>query len=216
MAIQFEAPDSYDSGGAFLNAEGVFHLAVLDVTETPTKRDGSLIANAAFGVDLEVLAGPHAKKQKDIVFFNPDASKPRESAGYQLSLRKVGRFLEATGVVAERVPGGQTYTVDPTKAKGRQLIARFAFDEREGKEKNLQLAFADIWHIDDPAAPQCERNQDAIKLLPKSLRRDPASFAKPARGSDGSGNGAAHAKQSAPQSSSPPAATAAAVDLNDI
>lgn len=197
MAIEVEMPDTMDGGGTFLKEKGVYHLAVLDVSETPQKRDGSLIQNAEFGVDLEVLAGPQAKKQKDIVFFKTDPSKPKTgegSGGNQLALRKIRAFLESTGVVAERVPGGNTYTCDPTKAKGRQLIAEFEFDSREGKEKNLQLAWANIWHIDDPSAPQCERNQEAIKLLPASLRRKPESFkaekaASGAKSSGSNGNG---------------------------
>lgn len=215
MAIEVEMPDSVETGGAFLQAAGVFHVNVLEVTENPTKRDGALIPNAAFGVDLSVVAGPHAGKQKDVVFFNPDTSKPKDSPGYQMSLRKIRRFLEATSVVAERVAGGSSYSVDPTKAKGRQLIVEFQHDDREGKEKNLQLAYANIWHIDDPSAPQCERNQEAIKLLPASLRRKPESFKKEsASGGSSGGNGAAKPPTAPP--SAPVSMPAGTVDLNDV
>lgn len=191
--VEVEMPDTVENtGGAFLKEKGVYHVAVIEVTETPTKKNGELIGDAAFGVEVEVLAGPQAKKQKDVIFFNPDPSKPKDSTGYQLSLRKIRRFLEATCVVAERVPGGNTYTVDPTKAMGRQLIMEFDNDSREGKEKNLQLAWANIWHVDDPdTAAKCERSQEHLKLLPASLRRDPKSFEKPKAASGSNGNGSA-------------------------
>jgi len=212
--MELEMPDSVDTtGGAFLETPGVYHCAVLDASESPQKRDGSLISNAQFGVELEILAGPQAKRQKNVVFFKPDPSKPKEDKGYQMDLRKPRRFLEAVSVAAERVPGGNTYTVDLSKAKGRQLIIEFQFSTQVGKETQLQLHYANIWHVDDPSAPQCERNQAALNLLPKSLRRDPASFRKPeAKAAANSGNGSAASVPTPPA----PVASSAGVPIDEI
>jgi hypothetical protein len=204
MAVTMEMPESTETGGAFLDKAGVFHLSVLDVSESPTKENGELIPNAAFSVEVDVLAGPSKGKQKRVVFFNPDPSK-KGTKGYEMELRKQRRFCEAVSVAPEKTPGGSTYTVDMMKAKARQLIMEFQFDTREGKEKNLQLHFANIWHIDDPdESAKCERNQQAIALLPKGVRRDPKTFAKPDAKSSNNGNGSASTK-------APPADKAAAL-----
>lgn len=219
MAITVAMPDTVDTSASnFLSEPGVYHVAVLEAMEAPTKRDGGLIQNAAFGVDLEVLAGPQAKKQKDVVFFNADTDKPKDDKGYQMDLRKIRRFFEAVGVAPERTPGGTEYTVDVEKARGRQLIIQFEKDTRAGKEKNLQVYYANIWHVDDPdPAAKCERNQDALKLLPAALRRKPESF-KPAT-TNGNGNGQSNGNGSAnKQQSQQPigAGDSTGVDLDDV
>jgi len=205
-------PDTVDgSAGNFLSEPGVYHVAVLEATETPTKRDGNPIQNAAFGVDLEILAGPQAKKQKDVVFFNADTDKPKDDKGYQMDLRKIRRFFEAVCVAPERQPGGTEYTVDVEKARGRQLIIQFERSTQAGKEKNLQVHYANIWHVDDPdPAAKCERNQDALKLLPAALRRKPESFKPAEKNTNGNGNGSAGKSQQ----SAAPASTG--VDLDDV
>lgn len=183
MAITLEMPDSVEGkSGNDISEPGVFQLSVMDVSESPTKDDGSLIPNAAFSADVAIVPGVNgAGKQKKIVFFNPDPSKGRESRAYQLELEKQRRFLEACNVVAERVEGGKEYTADVTKAKGQVCIMEFAIDTSEkNKGKGyIQLHFASIYHIDDPnPRAQCERNPDVLKLVHKQFRRDPKSFEK--------------------------------------
>ena len=213
MPMDMEMPDSFETGGAFLNEPGTFHLAVMEVNEEPTAKNGNLLDG--FRVDVEVLAGTHAKKQAELMFFAP---KPTDKNNGEMAKKKQARFALATGVIKAAKPG-EKVTVDLQQAKGRQLVATLSQRESQtdSTKKFIDLNFADIWHVDDPAAPQCERNQDALKLLPASLRRKPESFAdskaKAAANGNGSGNGAAKSTTANQQQSAP---AAQGVDLDDV
>ena len=203
MATEMEMPGSFDTGGAFLQEPGTYHLAVIDVNEQPTARDGKMLDG--FKVDVEVLAGPQAKKQAELMFFAP---KLTDKNGGEMAKKKQARFVLATGVLQAAKPG-EKVTVDLQLAKGRQLVATLAHRESQNdpSKKFIDLNFADIWHVDDPAAPNCERNQDALKLLPKILRKTAESFKHASSNGNGQ-SGGAPAKPTAP--------AAAEVDMNDI
>ena len=209
MSFEMEMPESFDTGGAFLQEPGTYHLAVLDVDEHPTAKDGKLLDG--FRAQVEVLAGPQAKKQAELMFFAP---KLTDKNGGEMAKKKQARFAIATGVLGAAKPG-EKVTVDLQLAKSRQLVATLAHRESQNDptKKFIDLNFADIWHVDDPAAPQCERNQAALNLLPKSLRRDPASFRKPeAKAAANSGNGSAASVPTPPA----PVASSAGVPIDEI
>lgn len=191
--FEMEMPQSIDTGGAFLQASDLhndretFHLAVMEVDEQPTAKDGKLLDG--FRVEVELLAGPHAKKQAELMFFAP---KLTDKNGGEMAKKKQARFVLATGVLSE-AKAGEKVTVDLQKAKARQFIATLAKRDSQSdpNKKFIDLNFADIWHVDDPAAPQCERNQQALGLIPKTLRKSPESFSKPdAKAKSSSGTGA--------------------------
>jgi hypothetical protein len=207
MSFEFEAPESTDTGGAFLQEPGTYHFAVLATDENPQSKKGELLNG--FRVDAEVLAGQHKGKQIELMFFNP---KPTDKNNGEMAKKKQWRFGMAVGLVGGPAAVGEKKTVELAHSVGRQFIATVAHDNREtdAAKKFLQLNFADIWHIDDPAAPQCERNQEAIAVLTKlapQLRRKPESFGKP------SGNGAPAASRPATQQQP---ATAAAMSADDL
>ena len=58
--------------------------------------------------------------------------------------------------------------LDLRQCVGRQFVARMEMDD-DGK--NLNLAYADIYHVDDPAVKEVPKNEAALKLLPPALRR---------------------------------------------
>jgi len=211
MAFEMEIPESMDTGGAFLQEPGTYHLSVLNVDEAPTSNNGELIDG--FRVEVDVLAGPQAKKQAEITFFNP---KLTDKNNGEMAKKKQARFAMATGILPAAKPG-EKVTIDLQHAKARQLIVTFAKRKAKNSDKEfIDLNFADIWHVDDPSAPQCERNQDALKLLPAALRRKPESF-KPANGqapANGSSNGNGQHKQQGQQQ--PAGAAAGGVDLDDV
>ena len=184
MSFEMEMPESFDKGGVFLQEPGTYHLSVINVDEHPQTKNGQLLDG--FKVDFEVLAGSHAKKQTEITFWNP---KLTDKNNGEMAKKKQGFFVMATSLIGAAKPG-EKVMVDLQQAKGRQLIATLAQRESQTdpNKKFIDLNFADMWHVDDPSAPNCERNQDALKLLPKALRRDPTSF-KPAATASASGNG---------------------------
>jgi hypothetical protein len=194
MSYEMEMPSDFDTGGAFLQEPGTYHLAVMAVDESPVAKDGAAIDG--FKVDLEVLAGGQQKKQAEVTFWKPKATDKNNG---EMAKKKQGRFVQATGILPAPKPG-EKVTVDLKTAVGRQLIATLAKRKSQSSDKEfIDLNFADIWHVDDPEAPQCERNQKALDLIPKGLRRDRQSFAKAsdatvkAPAGSGNGNGAAGA-----------------------
>ncbi len=205
--FEMEMPDSIDSGD-FVREPGTYHFAVLEVDEQPTSKAGQLLDG--FRADVEVLAGPFAKKQAELMFFKP---KLTDKNGGEMAKRKQARFALATGIIPEAKPG-ERVTVDLSKAKGRQFIATLAHraDQNDPNKKYIDLNFADIWHVDDPSAPKCELNQQALGLLPKSLRKTPESFAAASGNGSASGNGAAKSSTAA----SATAAASAPASLDDL
>lgn len=209
MPMEMEMPESFDTGGAFLKEPGTYHLAVLEVDEQPTSQKGELIDG--FKIDAHVLAGPQNKKQAEITFWNP---KLTDKNNGEMAKKKQARFVLATGIIQAAKPG-EKVVVDLQLAKGRQFIATLSNRESNGKTY-IDLNFADIWHVDDPAAPQCERNQEALKLLPASLRRKPESFKPANAGGNSNGNGNGHAKPASGQSQQSAAPVSTGVDLDDV
>lgn len=180
MPTEMEMPESFDTGGAFLQEAGTYHLAVMDVDEHPQSKKGELLDG--FRVDVEVLAGPQSKKQAELMFFAP---KLTDKNGGEMAKKKQARFVLATGIISAAKPG-EKVVVDLQRAKGRQLVATLAKRKSENSDKEfIELNFADIWHVDDPSAPKCELSQGALKLLPKELRRSPESFKQNDNGSSG-------------------------------
>jgi hypothetical protein len=56
----------------------------------------------------------------------------------------------------------------------------------------LRVRFADTFHVDDPDAAAFPKNQAALNLLPKELRRSAAYYpAKESESANGKSNGAA-------------------------
>lgn len=210
MPYEMEMPESFDTGGSFLTEPGTYHFSVLNVDEQPQSRGGQLIDG--FRVDMDVVAGSQSKKQVEVVFFNP---KLTDKNGGEMAKKKQARFVIATGLLQAAKPG-ERVTVDLQQAKGRQLVATMSKRKsQDGDKEYIDLNFADIWHVDDPAAPNCERNQDALKLLPKSLRRDAASFQKQAAG-NGRASGNGHAQQQQKPPTAPAAAPAGDSLLDEI
>jgi hypothetical protein len=193
MAWETEMPESMDTGGSFYKPtkKETLHLAVLAVDENPTSKNDGTLMNGT-NISVEIMAGEHAKQQCDLMLWN---EKPTDKNNGELAKRRKGRFVDSMSLLPKDVSPGQKVQINIQQAVGRQFIATVEPDEKTGYPK---FAFADIWHVDDPAAPNCERNQDALKLLPKALRRDPASFKQ-------NGGSTTAAKSPTP----PPAAAAA-------
>lgn len=213
MAMDFEASEDTTNDAPFLEKPGVYHMSVVHAVENATFRGGDKKGQFRGGFEIEfvVLAGPEAKKSTRVFFRNPDLSHSDQGA----FCRKVQtRALEAIAVLGPQFRGKQvTVTLEggdgqPCPIAGRQAIVKLEQGkDREGKAtKFLDLAGANIWHVDDPEAEQCERNQDALKLLPASLRRSPESFKK-----NGAGAQAA-AKSPTPPPAAPAASTGDPID----
>lgn len=160
MGFKHQVGDDLSSGGSFLREPGTYHVCVVDVNYMPSRKDGTLIDNAAFKVYLEVLAGTVAGqegKSAEITFFHPKVQSKNEGA---FARKKIDRFLLAVGLISE---ADKTKEVEPELelAKGRHFIVKLELDD---DEKYLQVAFADIYHVDDPCVKEVPKNAAAMAI----------------------------------------------------
>ncbi len=217
MSLEVDMPAQDDLAGSsnYLREEGTFHFQVTHVDEQPTSKGDKPIDG--FSVELSVLGGPEAGKKTDLVFFNP---KLNAADGGKWARAKQGAFLIAAGLVDES-KCGQRISVNLADAMDHQLVATLQYgeDEHGQKKKYLELAYANIYHVDDPRAVKCEFNKQALGLIPKALRRDPKSFkttkSTVSKGDDSNGAAGVGAKQP-PKSPVDSASAAVGDDLGDM
>lgn len=175
--MEIDLPQNMETESNFLNEVGTYHVAVLNVDENPTTRDGAPVDG--FKVHFCAMDGTGAGQQKkeiELTFYNPKASDKNNG---EFAKRKAARFAMATSILPQAQPG-QRVTVNLQDALGRQLVIEVErkTDQATGQpSKFLQLAWANIWHIDDPAVSAVPKDAAALSLLPASLRRTPESFA---------------------------------------
>jgi hypothetical protein len=212
--FDMDMPDDFEGGGNFLQEPGTYHLLVLRVDEAPTNNKGDLLDG--FRVDCAVLDGttPGQKdRQTDIMFFRPKLS---DKNGGEFAKRKQARFAIATGILGQATPG-QRVTVDLQRAAGMQFVAELEHEiDKDTKQpkKFLQLAWANIWHVDDPAVSQVPKDAAALELLPAAMRRSAESFAKKDKPSGGAGSTAAKPQDKPTPPTQPP--KQAAVNVDDL
>lgn len=229
MAMQIEMPDAIGGSGNYLREPGKYHFVVLDTDEAPKKKGGDPIDG--FKIVAEVQNGNEQGKEFDFVFRNPMPTW--SDKGQEQGRKKIGACMVALGF-ATPDNMGKAMEVELEQAVHRHFFAEVDFErDTDGNEKVsdsgqkfLQLAWSNIYHVDDPAAANYPRNEDSLALIPKANRiNDPAFFdlirgKKPS--SNGGGNGhaakAATNPKPAPVTAAAPAAAAASVssDLGDL
>lgn len=175
------AIDSMDSGGGnWLKEPGTYHMVVMDADVNPMKKGSNEMING-WKVTFQVLEGTvrdaagkctEIEKQTEIIFFDPKLTDKNEGL---FAKQKQFKFLFATGLVS-LADLGKDFEVDLEEARGRHVIATL---EKTKDGKYLELAFADIWHVDDPKAANFPKDVKAIESLKKSIRRKPADFVEP-------------------------------------
>jgi len=171
MVLTYTPGGDLTTGGSFLSEPGSYHLVVTDVTEHPTKKDGSLIDNAMFKASLSVLDGttPHqSDKSTDLIFFHPkpDATE----GGKKLAKKKLDRFFLSTGLATrEQLEKGDQLDISLDNCVGRQIVAKFEMSDY-GDKPQLQLSYAEIYHVDDPEVKAVPKKADALKLIEAALR----------------------------------------------
>ena len=164
MPITHETGSDFDAGGKFLSAEGWYHLVVTSATDTPTKRDGTIISGAAFRVDCTVAAGtsPNCQdKQCDITFFAPKASS---KDGGEFSRKVIDRAFLAMNAI-DPTGKNKTVSIEATDLVGQQFIAKFSKDD-----KYLSLDGANIYHVDDPEVKDQPKNEAVLNIIDEKHR----------------------------------------------
>ena len=188
MAFKHQAGGDLSAGGSWLAEPGTYHLLITDVQEEVTKKDGTLVPDAAFRVNCSVCNGTMSgqlDKTTDIVFFHPKSDQKNEGA---MARKKMDRFFVAVGLMTQQqVETKAEVEIDLQDAVGRQFVAKLVKEKADSQF--LSLNFADIFHVDDPAVKDIPKSQAHLKLIEPQLRLASKAFeaAKPAsnKGSNG-------------------------------
>lgn len=172
MAYKHTTGGDTSDGGKFLADDGTYHLLVTKMDETPTKKDGTPIDNAAFRAELAVLAGTvESQKDKvtDILFFGPKPSDKNDGA---FAKKKIDRFFLAAGLATREQldQKDNELDIDLQQACGRQIVAKFTSEEGKNGKLMLGLSFTDIWHVDDSSCKAVPKDAESLAMLPATER----------------------------------------------
>ena len=173
MSFELDAPEDVGGESSFLSAPGTYHFSILDVGEGVGPKGNPI---SGFCVHLVVEAGTTAgqeSKEINLVFFSPKLDQ--SDAAQAWAKRKQAAFLIAAGLMRPDQLGKRV-SVDLQAAKNRQIIVELEENEYEGRT-NLQIRFANVYHVDDPRAKDFPKKAEVLALLPESQRvKDPAYF----------------------------------------
>lgn len=160
---------------------GWYHLAVIAFDPYPTKRDGGPLNG--WKVSCGVCDGPPSpaseckfkNKSIDLMFFNP--KRPDD-----FNKKKQDRLLVCLGLVPpdDQREDGKSYEWDTDDAEGRQFLCKFSESEYDGKT-SIEIDFLNFFHVDDPDAAACPRDEEWLAKIPKELRWDVKSVTSKAR-----------------------------------
>jgi len=187
MALKIKtSTEGAGSGTTWLKEPGKYHAMILHADENPLDKNKQLLDG--FKIQFLVMAGEHKGKQADVLLFNPNASKSSDAIAF--AMRKQTACLIALGLITEDQMGSEV-VVDLLAATNPPRQFFIELDYEKDKEKNLKLdsngnprlvlAYANIYHIDDPACADpvvWPRDASMVAKIPAACRRDPASFPK--------------------------------------
>lgn len=218
MPLDFDAPeDAAAGGGNFLTTPGTYHFVVSHVDERAKKNDGTPVD--AICIHATVVDGTTRKdgvcteREREVKLTLHDP-KPTSKDGGEFSRKKQARAFIALGAMKPADLGKRGIRIDLTQCVGRQFVAKIEVKDGERGGKFADLAYADIWHIDDPEAASYPKSEQAIAMIPTALRLPVEAFAalKGASGASGS-NGSAGSSPAA--STSTHAAPAPSTNIDD-
>ncbi len=194
--------DLKHGGGATLAEPGWYHVNIENV------KDGLLPNNTpvnGFTIEIDVLAGkPDSKdiepsefvgKKLNLIFNSPDKSKSEKAQ--KMTRRQNTNFLIATDLTTPSQLGASV-DINPVDATGRHLIIHLERKQEKNEAgewvdtKFLRIAYADVFHIDDPEVAAIPKNVAALKYIKSEHRHDAKYFAFKAK------NGQTDASGSAP------------------
>jgi len=172
MGRTLNSSASIGGSGSSVTEPGTYHVQVLRSADGQSTKGNQISGCSAV---LSVLAGTvqgQVGKEHSLHLFDPDMSKDEKSQDW--SVKKQTAYAIAINQMAPS-DLGKSVDVDFDNAEGQQFFINLEENDYNG-EKSIQLAFANIYHVDDPRAKDFPRNEDAMKILPAELRKGPEYF----------------------------------------
>jgi len=177
MALAMDLPTTEDfntGGGNFLTTPGKFH-ALIQHAEENAMRGEKMVKG--FMLELQVVLPAELAGQTHKLYLgNPD---PSHKDGGAFSLKKQVAALIATNVVTPSDLGKKGVDIDPAKAHDMQVCIELELgkpSEKDGK-RYLDMAYANIYHVDDPRAKSYPKDADTLAMIPAEYRCGEAFFA---------------------------------------
>lgn len=213
MPLDFDAPeDAAAGGGNFLTTPGTYHFVVSHVDERAKKNDGTPMD--AICIHATVVDGTTRKdgvcteREREVKLTLHDP-KPTSKDGGEFSRKKQARAFIALGAMKPSDLGKRGIKIDLTQCVGRQFVAKIEVKEGDKGGKFADLAYADIFHIDDPDAKDYPKSEQAIAMIPAAMRLPAEAFAcMKAGGVNATGASGGNGSTASPASSSTPATPA--------
>ena len=190
MTRTMQTSTDVGGGGTTITKAGTYHCQILQSADGQSTKGNQISGCSAL---LSVLAGTESdqvEKQFHLTLFDPDLSKSDSSQEWAIKKQT------AYGIAINQIDPsklGEACEVDFGNADGQQIIISIDENEHDGK-KNLQLAFANIYHVDDPRAKAFPKNKEAMALLPSDFRKPEAYFQPLSKKSPTGSNGSSQSQ----------------------
>jgi hypothetical protein len=174
MAFTLDLPETIPSSSR-VEEPGTYHVVVTEVEEEPRDKSGALLEG--FKVHFEVLDGTtrvnNVCSQRGFthehMFFTP---RPSDSEGsIKWNRAKQAAILLATGLTSKEQLG-KSVQVNLADMQQKQCVINLVRSNRD--ERYLEVAFANIYAVDDPKVAAVPKDVAALRLIGKEAAAAPA------------------------------------------
>lgn len=177
--MKISTTETVNGEGGGLDEAGTYHVVVTNVIEGESKKGKPI---DGITVTFEVMDGTakgKTGKTHTESFFLPTSQDKKP----EMKLRKLTALAIAGNVLRPEDLGTEA-DIPFNSMVGMQMVVKFDHQmEMDGDGKYtipsqyLQVAYSDLFHVDDPAVKSVPKNNDALSLITKQLRHDDAWFA---------------------------------------
>ena len=208
MKLPAMNPAELGGPSGFLEHEGRFHFHVDNLKVGLNYKDEPFDGTT---VELSVMGGEVAGqegKTLNVTLWDIDQSKSAEEQKQTIS--RLYNFYIATNVLQPSALGSSEVEFDEKLAIGNQIVMRVGHKQKQVTEngktkwvkdpKFLQIAYSDIFHVDDPEVANVPKSASAIGLIPQQHRHDKAWFDYKKKAAGGAGGSTAAASSTAKKS----------------
>lgn len=182
MKLQTAKGSDLAGGGQYVDKPGTYHFLIDNVKVGLSSKDEPMDGST---IEMTCLAGEHADqagRKIGVTLWDIDQSKSIEEQ--KQTINRLTNFFIAVNQIQPSQLGGEV-DVDPVRAAGHQLVMKLGHKQKKVKDESgkdkwiddpeskfLQIAYADIFHVDDPAVSKVAKSLDALKVIPSEHRHE--------------------------------------------
>ena len=184
--------EDLEGGGGHIRKPGMYHFLVDEVKEGLSSKDKPMSGTTLMLTCLAGTVDGCEDQKANIVLWDP---KEDGSEGDKICNRALTNYFLAANLLKPDQLGGTEVELDEQATVQAQVIMKLAYKQKrddngnwvDAPKEGVQLSYADIFHVDDPAVAEIPKHEDAIGLIPPEHRHDAEWFSfKKKKGSAGS------------------------------